>query len=103
MDTNLAAPALSALTDCLSRLTKLVDPAPYLWEERLCLTDCAYPTTLFMIQDVSEALGQSIKLPDKLQAWQSALYRNHIIHRVVDDNREAISAWIVSKQKSKKS
>jgi len=103
MDTNLAAPALSALTDCLSRLTKLVDPAPYLWDEQLCLSDCAYPTTLFMIQDVSEALGKSIKLPDKLQAWQSALYKNHIIQRVVDDNREAISAWIVSKQKSKTS
>lgn len=100
---NRADAAVSVLTDCLSRLANLVDPAPYLWEEQLCLTDCAYPTTLFMIQDVSEALGKSIKLPDKLQTWQSALYKNHIIQQVVDDNREAVSAWIISKQKSKTS
>ena len=100
-DANRADAAVSVLTDCLSRLANLVDPAPYLWAEQLCLTDCAYPTTLFMIQDVSEALGKSIKLPDKLQTWQSALYKNHIIQQVVDDNREAVSAWIISKQKSK--
>ena len=51
--TDRADAALSVLTDCLSRLANLVDPAPYLWAEQLCLSDCAYPTTLFMIQDLS--------------------------------------------------
>ena len=102
-DSNRADALVSVLTDCLSRLANLVDPSPYLWADQLCLSDCAYPTTLFMIQDVSEALGKSIKLPDKLQTWQSALYKNHNIQQVVDDNREAVSAWIISKQKSKTS
>ena len=93
--------ALSVLTDCLSRLANLVDPAPYLWAEQLCLSDCAYPTTLFMIQDVSAALGKTIELPAKLQAWQSALYEDQTIQQVVDDNRAAVAGWIDSKQKSK--
>tara|TARA_B100001123_G_C15223865_1_gene992394 strand:- start:161 stop:820 length:660 start_codon:yes stop_codon:yes gene_type:complete len=92
--------ALSVLTDCLSRLANLVDPAPYLWAEQLCLSDCAYPTTLFMIQDVSAALGKTIELPAKLQAWQSALYEDQTIQQVVDDNRAAVAGWIDSKQKS---
>ena len=93
--------ALSVLTDCLSRLANLVDPAPYLWAEQLCLTDCAYPTTLFMVQDVSTALGKTIELPAKLQAWQSALYEDQTIQQVVDDNRAAVAGWIDSKQTSK--
>tara|TARA_B100001750_G_scaffold22953_2_gene15363 strand:- start:1104 stop:1763 length:660 start_codon:yes stop_codon:yes gene_type:complete len=93
--------ALSVLTDCLSRLANLVDPAPYLWAEQLCLSDCAYPTTLFMIQDVSAALGKTIELPAKLQAWRSALYEDQTIQQVVDDNRAAVAGWIDSKQKSK--
>ena len=99
--TDRADAALSVLTDCLSRLANLVDPAPYLWAEQLCLSDCAYPTTLFMIQDVSTALGKTIELPAKLQAWQSALYEDQTIQQVVDDNRAAVAGWIDSKQKSK--
>jgi len=98
---NRADAALSVLTDSLSRLANLVDPAPYLWAEQLCLTDCAYPTTLFMVQDVSTALGKTIELPAKLQAWQSALYEDQTIQEVVDDNRAAVAGWIDSKQKSK--
>jgi len=100
-DANRANAAVSVLTDCLSRLANLVDPAPYLWAEQLCLTDCAYPTTLFMAQDVSAALGKPIELPTKLQVWQSALYEDQTIQQVVDDNRAAVAAWIDSKQKSK--
>ena len=99
--TDRADAALSVLTDCLSRLANLVDPAPYLWAEQLCLSDCAYPTTLFMIQDVSAALGKTIELPAKLQAWRSALYEDQTIQQVVDDNRAAVAGWIDSKQKSK--
>ena len=98
---NRADAALSVLTDSLSRLANLVDPAPYLWAEQLCLTDCAYPTTLFMAQDVSAALGKPIELPTKLQVWQSALYEDQTIKQVVDNNRAAVAAWIDSKQKSK--
>ena len=100
-DANRANAAVSVLTDCLSRLANLVDPTPYLWAEQLCLTDCAYPTTLFMAQDVSAALGKPIVLPTKLQVWQSALYEDQTIKLVVDNNRAAVAAWIDSKQKSK--
>ena len=100
-DANRADAAVSVLTDCLSRLAHVVDPAPYLWAEQLCLTDCAYPTTLFMAQDVSAALGKPIELPTKLQVWQTALYEDQTIQQVVDDNRAAVAAWIASKQKSK--
>jgi hypothetical protein len=68
-DANRVDPAVSVLTNCLSRLANLVDPAPNLWAEQLCLTDCAHPTTLFMAQDLSAALGKAIELPAKLQAW----------------------------------
>ena len=68
-DANRVDPAVSVLTNCLSRLANLVDPAPNLWAEQLCLTDCAHPTTLFMTQDLSAALGKAIELPAKLQAW----------------------------------
>ena len=100
-DANRANAAVSVLTDCLSRLANLVDPAPYLWAEQLSLTDCAYPTTLFMVQDVSAALGKPIELPSRLQGWQSALYEDQTIKQMVDDNRAAVAAWIDSKHKSK--
>ena len=98
---NRADAALSVLTDSLSRLANLVDPAPYLWAEQLCLTDCAYPTTLFMAQDVSAALGKPIELPTRLLVWQSALYEHQTIKQMVDNNRAAVATWIDSKQKSK--
>ena len=68
-DVNRADPAVSALTNCPSRLANLVDPAPNLWAEQSCLTDCPHPTTLFMAQDLSAALGKAIELSAKLQAW----------------------------------
>ena len=96
-DTHQVDTAISVLTDCFSRLSNLVDPTPYIWAEQLCLTDCAYPTTMFMAQDVSAALGQTIELPTKLKLWQSALYKDETIRQVVDDNRAAVAAWIDSK------
>ncbi len=93
--------SLSALQECLARLDKLIDPAPYLWADRLCLADCAYPTTLFMVEDIFSALGSNIELPAKVRAWQAALYDNIVIRRVVDDNRVAVAAWLESKERSR--
>ena len=92
---------VSAVEECLSRLAGLVNPSPYLQMGKLCLADCAYPTTLFMIEDVSSAIGQGIELPRKLKDWQSALYEDRIIQEVVDQNRSAIRGWIGSKTKDK--
>ncbi|SVB63201.1 uncharacterized protein METZ01_LOCUS216055 [marine metagenome] len=88
--------ALATLEDCLERLENLIDPSPYLWGDRLSLADCAYPTTLFMIQDVSAALQRTIELPDKVMAWRKALYNNVTISQIVDENRDAVSSWLIS-------
>ncbi len=91
---------MATLEDCLERLEYQIDPSPYLWGDRLSLADCAYPTTLFMIQDVSAALQRTIELPDKVMAWRKALYNNVTISQIVDENRDAVSSWVISKTES---
>ena len=89
--------AINHIVECLKRLDSLVEPSPYLGGDQLSLADCAYPTTLFMLEDVVTALDQKITLPSKISNWQQALYENLIVRRVVDDNRDAISAWVQNK------
>ena len=89
--------AISQIVECLQRLDSLVEPSPYLGGDRLSLADCVYPTTLFMLEDVVNALNQKIALPSKISNWQKALYENLIVRRVVDDNRSAISVWVQKK------
>ena len=89
--------AINHIVECLKRLDLLVEPTPYLGGDQLSLADCAYSTTLFMLEDVVDALDEKIVVPNKISRWQKALYENLIIRRVVDDNRDAISAWIQTK------
>ncbi|MDG2238095.1 MAG: glutathione S-transferase family protein [Arenicellales bacterium] len=89
--------AINHIVECLKRLDSLVEPSPYLGGDRLSLADCVYPTTLFMLEDVVNALEKKITLPSKISNWQKALYDNLIVRRVVDDNRDAISAWVQKK------
>ena len=92
--------AINHILECLKRLDSLVEPTPYLGGDRLSLADCAYPTTLFMLEDLVNALDKKITLPSKISIWQKALYENLIVRRVVDDNRDAISAWVQNKLRS---
>jgi glutathione S-transferase/maleylpyruvate isomerase len=92
--------AINHIVECLKRLDSLVEPTPYLGGDRLSLADCVYPTTLFMLEDVVNALDKKITLPSKISNWQKALYENLIVRRVVDDNRDAISAWVQKKFRS---
>jgi hypothetical protein len=50
-----------------------------------------------MLEDVVDALDEKIAVPSKISRWQKALYENLIVRRVVDDNRDAISAWVQKK------
>ena len=94
------ASAINGIVECLKRLDSLVEPSPYLNGDRLSLADCVYPTTLFMLEDIVNALNQKIALPRKISNWQKALYENLIVRRVVDDNRDAISVWVQKKKLS---
>ena len=89
--------AIDRIVECLNRLNLLVEPSPYLGGDQISLADCVYPTTLFMLEDVVNALDKKITLPSKISNWQKALYENLIVRRVVDDNRDAISAWVQKK------
>ena len=89
--------AINDIGEYLRRLNSLIEPSPYLGGDRLSLTDCAYPTTLFMLEDVAAALNQKITLPKKISNWQRALYENVIVRNVVDDNRVAVSDWLKRK------
>jgi glutathione S-transferase len=89
--------AINHIVERLKRLELLIEPTPYLGGDQLSLADCAYPTTLFMLEDVVDALDEKIVVPNKISNWQKALYENLIVRRVVDDNRDAISAWIQTK------
>ena len=89
--------AINHIVECLNRLNLLVEPSPYLGGDQISLADCVYPTTLFMLEDVVNALDKKITLPSKISNWQKALYENLIVRRVVDDNRDAISAWVQKK------
>jgi len=91
------ASAINVIVECLKRLDSLVEPSPYLGGDQISLADCAYPATLFMLEDIAGALDHKIVLPDKISNWQKALYANVIVERVVDENRDAISSWVQKK------
>ena len=42
----------------------------------------------------------TIELPDKVMAWRKALYNNVTISQIVDENRDAVSSWLISKTES---
>ena len=81
----------------LDRLDLLVDPRPYLGGETLSLADCAYATTLFMMEDIASSMGLTPRISKKIIDWRRALYETDVVHQIIDQNRAAISTWVATK------
>ena len=81
----------------LDRLDVLVDPTPYLGGGTLSLADCAFATTLFMMEDIALSLGLEPRISQKISDWRSALYETDVVHQIIDQNRAAIAAWVATK------
>ena len=65
----------------------------YLGGDQLSLADCAYPTTLFMLEDVVNALDKRITLPQRgyLGGKKRSIVKQSYLFAVcaqVDDNRD---------------
>jgi len=81
----------------LDRLDVLVNPRPYLGGETLSLADCAYATTLFMMEDIATSMGLTPRISKKIIGWRRALYETDVVRQIIDQNRAAIAAWIATK------
>lgn len=88
--------AADRLFDDIFRLSKIINPHPFLNGETISLADCAFPTTLWMAADLLESLGQKLHFPNVISDWLENLQRNPIIEDEVTKNRLAIANWIAS-------
>ncbi len=92
-----AEQSVEVMNGHLDRLNVLVDSAPYLGGEALSLADCAYATTLFMMEDIANSMGLAPRISQKLIDWRNALYETDVVHQIIDQNRAAIAAWVATK------
>ena len=92
-----AEQSVEVMNGHLDRLDALVDSTPYLGGETLSLTDCAYATTLFMMEDIANSMGLAPRISQKISDWRSALYETDVVHQIIDQNRAAIAAWVATK------
>ncbi len=92
-----AALVVDAMNGHLERLDRLINPQPYLGGEALSLADCAYATTLFMMEDLTSCMNLEVKCSEKIHHWRNALHHTDTVREIVDQNRSAIAKWITSK------
>ena len=95
-----AAILVDGMNEHLERLDRLIDPRPYLGGEALSLADCAYATTLFMIEDITSCMNLDVRFFQKIHDWRGALYETDTVREVIDRNRAAIAVWTDSKRSS---
>lgn len=91
---------VDGMNEHLERLDRLIDPRPYLGGASLSLADCAYATTLFMIEDITSCMNLDVRLFQKIHDWRGALYGTDTVREVIDQNRAAIAVWTDSKRSS---
>ena len=99
-DVHRAAGLAGALNEHLDRLDRIINPGPYLGGTSVSLADCAYATTLFMIEDITSCMNLDIQLSQKIHDWHAALHGTDSVREVIDQNRAAIATWIDSKRPS---
>ncbi|MGB1446821.1 MAG: glutathione S-transferase family protein, partial [Arenicellales bacterium] len=92
-----AKESVAVMNEHLDRLDVLVNPRPYLGGETLSLADCAYATTLFMMEDIANSMGLSPRVSQKISGWRNTLYATDVVRQIIDQNRAAIAAWIATK------
>ena len=95
--TQSAALAVDAMNGHLERLDRLISPRPYLGGEALSLADCAYATTLFMMEDIASCMNLEVKCSEKIHHWRNALHHTDTVREIINQNRAAIADWIASK------
>ena len=95
--TQSAAILANGMNEHLERLDRLIDPRPYLGGEVLSLADCAYATTLFMIEDITSCMNLEARFSEKLHHWRDDLHHTDTVREIIDQNRTAIADWIASK------
>ena len=95
--THSAALAVDAMNGHLERLDRLISPRPYLGGEALSLADCAYATTLFMMEDIASCMNLEVKCSEKIHHWRNALHHTDTVREIINQNRAAIADWIASK------
>jgi len=95
--THSAALAVDAMNGHLERLDRLISPRPYLGGEALSLADCAYATTLFMMEDIASCMNLEIRFSEKIHHWRNALHHTDTVREIINQNRAAIADWIASK------
>ena len=95
--TQSAALVVDAMNGHLERLDRLISPRPYLGGEALSLADCAYATTLFMMDDIASCMNLEARFSKKIDHWRNALHHTGTVREIIDQNRAAIAGWIASK------
>ena len=88
---------VDAMNGHLERLDRLISPRPYLGGEALSLADCAYATTLFMMEDIASCMNLEIRFSEKIHHWRNALHHTDTVREIINQNRAAIADWIASK------
>ena len=91
---NLAA---DSLVEQIHRLDKLIVNAPYSGGAKLTVADCAYPTTLNMMQKIFEHFCLDPRWPDKVSGLREAYAAHSIIQSEISKNDSALIDWIASK------
>ncbi len=92
-----AALLVDAMNRHLERLDCLIDPNPYLGGETLSLADCAYATTLFMMEDIASCMHLEVMFSKKINHWRNALHHTDVVREIIDQNRIAIGDWVNSR------
>ena len=88
---------VDAMNGHLERLDRLISPRPYLGGEALSLADCAYATTLFMMEDIASSMNLEARFSEKIHHWRNTLHHTDTVKEIIDQNRSAIADWIASK------
>ena len=92
-----AALLVDVMNGHLERLDRLISPRPYLGGEALSLADCAYATTLFMMEDIVSCMDLEVGFSEKIHHWRDSLHHTDTVRKIIDQNRNAIADWISSK------
>jgi len=88
---------LVRVQDLLDRFGAIASPSPFLVGDRICLADCAYPSTLMYLELVTKAMGRSITYPTTVAVWQETVLAHPAVAKGMARNRAAGEAWIPKK------
>lgn len=93
-DETVVAALHTEISQRLERLDAMCEPQPWLLTPSISLADCGLLVSIQLAQQILQACGQPLALPDRLVGWLENSARDAAVERALAPWRKATNTWL---------